>query len=275
MTHPTHDSSPASRASQERGFRWYLQRVRRVWATIGTIVLVVLAGWSAIAYRADGSARAAIAGDDLVQVTRGDGHWKFAPRGVATSPARGLLFFAGALVDPIAYAPMARDVATAGYPVLLVELPNRGAFGAADGPEVIDRARAAMASVPEASGWVVAGHSKGAVVAARMLHEDASGIVALVLVGTTHPRDFSLAASDVPMTKIVGDKDCIADLAKSERRRPLLPATTRWIVIEGGNHSQFGNYGFQPGDCRAGVDPERQRALTTEAIVLALAADER
>jgi hypothetical protein len=61
----------------------------------------------------------------------------------------------------------------------------------------------------------------------------ATGIDALVLVGTPHPRDFSLADVAVPVTKIVGDKDCIADLVKSERHRPLLPATTRWIVIEG------------------------------------------
>jgi hypothetical protein len=50
----------------------------------------------------------------------------------------------------------------------------------------------------------------------------------------------------------------------------LLPPTTRWVLIEGGNHSQFGRYGFQPGDRFASVDRDRQQDLTSQAILAAL-----
>ena len=32
-----------------------------------------------------------------------------------------------------------------------------------------------------------------------------------------------------------------------------LPADAQFVVIEGGNHSQFGNYGLQPGDNEATI----------------------
>jgi hypothetical protein len=47
----------------------------------------------------------------------------------------------------------------------------------------------------------------------------------------------------------------------------LLPADTEYIVIEGGNHSQFGNYGLQPGDNVATIGWEEQQAQAVEATI--------
>jgi len=89
-------------------------------------------------------------------------------------------------------------------------------------------------------------------------------------VGTSHPRDFSLAESTLLVTKILGTRDGVAPIERSEENRHLLPATSRWVLIEGGNHSQFGWYGFQPGDHFATIDRDRQQELTRTAIVDAL-----
>ena len=246
---------------------WY--SIRRVWRTLGLVALLGFASWSFVAFRATGEARTALAGDDRVGVVRGEYHWLFAPA-EASRRSVGLVFFPGGLVEPAAYAPLLRKVALAGYPVLLVELPRRGAFGGADGAEVIVRARRAMLGVSTVPEWVIAGHSRGGAVAARFVRESGSGVRGLILVGTSHPRDFSLAESTVPITKILGTRDGIAPAEKSEENRHLLPATTRWALIEGGNHSQFGWYGFQPGDHFAIVDRDRQQELTRQAIVDAL-----
>ena len=246
---------------------WYW--IRRVWATLGLLSLLCFAGWSFVAYRASGDARTALVSDDRVEVVRGADHWLLAP--AETSPRKaGLVFFPGALVEPAAYAPLLREVALAGYPVLLVELPRRGAFGGADGAEVICRARRAMPGVLNVSEWVVAGHSRGGAVAARFVRESGSGVRGLVLVGTSHPRDFSLAGSTLQVTKILGTRDGVAPIEKSEKNRHLIPATSRWVVIEGGNHSQFGSYGFQPWDHFATIDRDRQQELKNKAIVDAL-----
>lgn len=242
-------------------------RIRRVWATLGILALLGFAGWSFVAYRASSDAQMTFISDARVSVTRGEDCWLLAP--AATSSLNvGLVFFPGALVEPAAYGPLLRKVALSGYPVLLIELPRRGAFGGADGGEVMGRAQRAMQAVTSVSAWVVAGHSRGGVVAARFVREGRSeGIRGLVLVGTSHPRDFSLAEVTLPVTKILGTRDGVAPIAKSEKNRHLLPKATRWVLIEGGNHSQFGSYGFQPFDRFATVDRDRQQELTRDAIV--------
>jgi pimeloyl-ACP methyl ester carboxylesterase len=237
------------------------------------MALVAFAAWSAIAFRASAEARAALVAGDRVEITRGEGVVRMNPR---DSPPRrtGLIFFPGGLVDPAAYAPLVRGAAEAGFPAVIVELPRRGAFGGADDPRVFERARAAMASAPGVRSWIAAGHSRGGAVAARFAH-DGAPLAGLVLIGTSHPRDFSLAGLTIPVVKVLGSRDCVADVEKSEANRRLLPSATRWIVIDGANHSQFGSYGFQPGDCFASIDRPRQRALTVEAMLDALRAADR
>ena len=243
--------------------------VRRIWITAGLVFTAVFVTWSLLAYRSSSEARRALQSDERVAIAHHDGHWAFDPSAPSTT---GLIFFAGALVDPVAYAPLARAIAEARYPVLLVELPRRGAFGGADGPEVFARARAAAASRPRVTRWIVAGHSRGGVVAAQIVRDGFPGLAGAVLIGTSHPRGFSIAGATVPITRVFGTRDTVADVEKLEATRGNLPASTRIVAIDGGNHSQFGYYGFQPGDWPATISREAQQAITRAALLDALAA---
>jgi pimeloyl-ACP methyl ester carboxylesterase len=242
--------------------------VRRVWIWTGLIATAIFITWSLLAYRAQGVARAALASDARVTVTQADGHWSFTPR---TPAAAGLIFFPGALVSPVAYAPLVRAIADAGYTSLLIEVPWRGAFGGAEGPEVFARARTAAARTGIAR-WVVAGHSRGGVIASYIVRDGLPGLAGAVLLGTSHPRDFSLAGTSIPMTRVFGTRDTVADVEKLDRTRANLPASARIIRIDGGNHSQFGYYGFQPGDWPATISRDAQQAIVRAAILDALAA---
>jgi hypothetical protein len=245
-----------------------LARLRRAWVFTGVAATVVFVGWSLMAYRAKPQAWAALSSDSRVTVTRGNGFW--ALQAQSTQPL-GLLFFAGALVQPAAYAPLLRSISEEGYYVLLVELPRRGAFGGADGPQVLDRARMSMRQARGVTRWVVAGHSKGGAVAARFVRVGDPALAGLILVGTSHPRDFSLADVQLPVTRIFGSRDTVADVEKLEANRHNLPPSTQMIRIDGGNHSQFGYYGFQPGDWPATITREQQQIATRRAILQALA----
>lgn len=243
------------------------RRIRRVWITVGIGATVGFVLWSALAFRASPHARRAILTDSLVRVLSFSGHWSFIPAAPA-APRATLLFFPGAQVQPEAYAPLLRHLAERGYPSVLIRLPWRGAFGRADGPEVLEAARTVMDTVP--GPWVVAGHSKGAVLAARLARAGAPRLAGLVLVGTTHPRDFSLADLPYHVGKVYGTADGIAPLAKVRANAHLLPASTHWVEIEGGNHSQFGSYGFQPLDHVAGISRAEQQERTVAALLAAL-----
>ncbi len=239
-----------------------------MWIATGLLATAIFVTWSLIAFRASDEARAALVSDARVTVVRGESFWSFQPAAAQTA---GLVFFSGGMVDPVAYAPLAHAIADAGYPVVLVELPRRGAFGGAQGGAVFARARAAVASMPRVTRWVAAGHSLGGVVAAQVVRDGFPGLAGAVLIGTTHPRDFSLASTSIPMTRVFGTRDTVADVEKQERTRGNLPPSTRIVRIDGGNHSQFGYYGFQPGDSTATISREEQQAITRRALLDALA----
>ena len=167
------------------------QRIRRVWVTLGIGVTVVFVGWSLIAYRASGAAKEALRGDDRVAVDRGGGLIRFTPAGSPGSV--GLLFFPGALVDPAAYAPLARAAAAAGFPAVIVTMPRRGAFGGAEALELYARADSILRDAGAPRGWVVGGHSRGAVVASTLAARRPAGLAGLLLLGTSHPRDVDLS----------------------------------------------------------------------------------
>ena len=248
--------------------RKHWRTIHKIWVRTGALAGAIFITWSLWAYRAQPSASASLDSDARVTVTRGDGFWVMRP---ASPAAAGLMFFPGSPVDPVAYAPLLRTIAEHGYTTLLVELPRRGVMGGADGPEVFARARAAAAASPSIARWVLSGHSRGGVVASMAARDNFPGIAGLVVIGTSHPRDFSLAHLQIPVTQVFGSRDTVADEDKVAAARANLPAATRLVRIDGGNHSQFGNYGFQPGDWPATISREAQQAITRAALLDALA----
>lgn len=221
--------------------------------------------WSLIAYRASSTARQATHTDSSVDVKHADGIWRFEPRGDVSE--RTLVFFPGALVDPRAYAPLAHAVAKEGFRVILIDLPRRGAFGGADSPELRMRVDRALASVAGSGSVVLGGHSRGAVVASSTAARGLPNLGGVVLIGTSHPRDVDLSGLSVPVTKIVGTRDGLASPGEVRQNESLLPEHTRWIWVEGGNHSQFGWYGFQPMDRRATVPAAEQRDIMIRGVL--------
>jgi pimeloyl-ACP methyl ester carboxylesterase len=244
--------------------------VRKVWITAGLLATAAFVIWSVIAFPASAEARQALVSTDRVHVRATDTGWVFTP--VLNEPAAGLLFFPGALVDPRAYAPLLHRVAASGHPAILVRLPRRGALGGADGSEILHRGVAATLAVPAVNAWVVAGHSRGGEVAARLAREAPPLFGGLVLIGTSHPRDFSLATTRLAVTRIYGTRDTVADVDKLQQNRRNLPATITDVRIDGGNHSQFGYYGFQTGDWPATISRDEQQRMTVAAILAALRA---
>ena len=242
-----------------------------MWITAGVSATIIFVVWSLIAYRPSEDARAAMVSDGTVAVRYEDGIWSFQPTAAtATAAAPALIFFPGALVNPVAYGPLLRAVATAGFRAYMIELPRRGAFGGGDDPEVMRRLDRLLARSDAPRQWVAAGHSRGAVVACDVAAARRAGFGGLVLIGTSHPRDVDLSGLVVPVTKIAGTRDGLASRADVERNRSKLPATTRWVWIEGGNHSQFGWYGFQPGDGWAMIPAEQQHETMIRAVLDAL-----
>jgi pimeloyl-ACP methyl ester carboxylesterase len=94
-------------------------------------------------------------------------------------------------------------------------------------------------------------------------------VAGLVLWASYPPENNPLNDRDLPVLSIYGTKDM--GLEGIEANRGLLPPDTQWVVMEGGNHAQFGWYGPQPGDGEATISREAQQARIVEATVAFLA----
>jgi len=260
---PALDSgSPPQKPERQRRrpgpLRWFL----RAWSVVG----LFFTGWLFWNIRAQGLPPNVLVSDVRVEVKSDRSTLSFLPRTAARKT--GLVFLPGAMVEPEAYAPLLRQVAERGHPAVLVRLPWRVAPLQSQREAVAASVRTAMAS----GNWVLAGHSRGAALAAKFCAEGKVVAGGLVLIGTTHPKDGSsdLSRSSLAVTKIFGSRDGVAPAGVVRANAPLLPPSTRWVEIEGGNHSQFGYYGHQLGDDGATVTRERQLEQTAAAVLRAL-----
>jgi len=188
---------------------------------------------------------------------------EFTPAGA--QPRAGLILYPGARVDPRAYAPMARAIAESGYLVVVPQMPlNFAIFGA-------DKADAIIAAHPEISQWVLSGHSLGGVMASTYARQNPQRVKGLILLAAYPAGSDDLSQSDLKVSSIFASLDGLATPDKVTSARPLLPPTTDWVEITGGNHAQFGWYGEQPGDQAALISRQAQQEQLVSAALQLLA----
>lgn len=242
-----------------------IRRILRVlWVTLG----LGFTAWLIIGFQANPLAPGTFDSTSAISVRQDEQGFSFEP--VASTTQVKLLFLPGGMVDPDAYAPLLRSIAERGFAARLMRLPLRCACTSAQTAELFARIRDVLRDEGKFQ-WVLAGHSRGAMLASTYVHQTDMLPAGLVLMGTTHPRDFSLREYEGRVLKLYGTRDGIASLRKMEENRPLLPSTTRWIAIEGGNHVQFGDYRYQLGDGKAEITREQQQRQVRDAIVELLA----
>ena len=236
--------------------------IRIVW--IGGGLLFCL--WLAISFQAKGVDAALLESDAAVTVEESSASLRFTP--TETVHSVGLIFYPGGMVDPKAYAPLARALAERGYPVILVKLPFRSAPLASQEERVYAQTQTLL-ETGEVETWVLGGHSRGAAIATRFAHQFPEVLDGLILMGTSHPKEaaFDLSGLSIPVMKLYATNDGLASVEEVQANAIYLPDDTLWVEIVGGNHQQFGYYGAQLGDGEAEISREAQQAQVLEAVL--------
>lgn len=219
------------------------------------LIIILAAGmllYFAVYYHATDTAEVALEGSAGVTVTAVDEGYLFDGYGDDAA----LIFYPGAKVEADAYAPLMLKIAEQGTDCFLCSMPLNFAL--------FDRDRACrMADKYDYDRWFLAGHSLGGAAAAmlaesRTQHWD--GLVLLAAYPTAELRE--------PTLSVYGSEDMVLNRDKYEEAESLnyWPDETTEIVIQGGNHAQFGDYGIQKGDGEASITAEQQQNETAEAI---------
>lgn len=183
---------------------------------------------------------------------------------VAQTPSTGFIFYPGGLVDEVAYAPNARAIAAAGYLVVIPPMPlNLAVLN----PNVASKI---IAAYPQISHWAIGGHSLGGSMAAAFIDNNPEFIDGLALWASYPAGSNDLSDDDLQVTSIYGTLDGVAAPEEVTAARPLLPANTTWVPIEGGNHAQFGWYGSQNGDNPPAISHQAQSDQVIAATIALL-----
>jgi hypothetical protein len=206
-------------------------------------------------------ALAALASTPDVEVSHDHGWLEFRP--TAEAPTTGLIFYPGGKVEPAAYARSAQAIAGAGYLVVIVPMPlNLAVLGA-------DRATEVIAAHPEIEHWAIGGHSLGGAMAGQYASTHPDAIDGLALWAAYPNGDLSDRA-DLAALSIWGSLDGGAERFGSDDTKATLPPDTHFVVIDGGNHEQMGDFTGQPNDPPATITRDQQQAQVQQETIALL-----
>ena len=235
------------------GRRKNLSRGARV--LLGLVFALLLLNAAGLVYlgtymHAQPEAKEALRGNASVTVSEIQEGWMFdGPGG-----EEAMVFFPGAKVDEAAYAPLLLKVAEKGIDCFALKVPfHMAVLGTGAGLRVMQEY--------EYESWILAGHSLGGVAAASLAGEEkAAGLVLLA----------SYPTSELPenlwLLSVFGSEDGVLEHEVYEEAKRFWPPQSRELILDGGNHAQFGDYGRQSGDRQAQIAAQKQWELTAGAI---------
>lgn len=208
---------------------------------------------------ADEIALAAMQSTDQVQVSDQPMILALVPRVDALTC--GFVFYPGARVDPQAYVPLLKPLAEAGILVVIPKMPLGFAVLG------IDRAAEIQAVYPQIKCWAIGGHSLGGSMAAEYVAKFPKEMQGIVFLASYPAKNTSLASLPIRGLVLRGSMDGLVAAEDIAAVQKNFPQNTEFVVLEGGNHAQFGHYGPQTGDHPAVMSAEEQQAKSIHAML--------
>lgn len=227
---------------------------------LSVLMLLGLSGFvwlKSASYRPSPAAEAVLsqpkAGYTLVDEAR---FIQFVPK---TANGYQFVFYNGALVPAESYTPLAEALVEQGYRVYLLKTPlNLPVLAGQEALKVI--------ADQDLDQVILAGHSLGGVIASQNAQELGTSLAGLVLLASYPAESTDLSSLSVPVLSITASKDQVINWDKYNQAKKLLPTSSHYVTIEGGNHAGFGDYGAQKGDGTSSISHSQQRQEIVAAI---------
>lgn len=234
--------------------------IKRILISLAGLIVLIIIGFSIWAYTPARPMQTALdSAKSAERLNLGSGSaLVFKPiKGEATT---GLIFYPGGRVDYRAYAPMGEALAKNGFLVIIPSMPfNLAVFG-------YNQAEKYIQGYPIIENWVIGGHSLGGSMAAHYVYENQQGDYGLLLLASYPAQSDDLQNYTGCVYSIYATLDGLTTAEDIQNSRALLPASTTFVQITGGNHAQFGWYGNQPGDIQAEISRDEQQNHMINAI---------
>jgi hypothetical protein len=228
-------------------------KLKRRWLiAISIFAVIIIAPFSSYVLSYQPQAQAKTAFENAIQK---NGYYQF----LSAQSSVGIIFYPGGLVNPIAYASFAQSLSLETNSSVFVTQPLWNlAITNIEGASTIIHAN------PSIDFWLVGGHSLGGSSAAFYAFNHLDEVNGLFFLASYTTEDADFSETVLPILSITGSEDQILDLQTYQEAEIYHSPFTTIHIIDGGNHSQFGDYGFQRGDGIAGVTLSEQM---TETII--------
>lgn len=76
----------------------------------------------------------------------------------------------------------------------------------------------------------------------------------------------NLSIRNIPVLSVYGTNDGVLDMTSYKLFKYAIKKNLTEVVIDGGNHAQFGDYGKQRGDNDADISAQEQVAISADAV---------
>lgn len=213
-------------------------------------ILLTIAGLlflNAKTYKPTSEALAFLQGSEEISVESTSTYYRFHNKTEKYTSDSAVIFYPGGLVEAASYSRFCFTVALDGRDCIIAIMPlNLAIFNVNAASQIISK-------YPEIKSWQIGGHSLGGVMACRYVNSAQDGkIVGLYLFASY--CDQKITKENLEVVSLVGTKDQVLNKQAYIDAKPNLPERARFVDIEGGNHSQFGDYGLQEGLPASGMN---------------------
>ncbi len=173
----------------------------------------------------------------------------------------GFIIYPGGKVDEVAYITLAKLLNDEGYTSIVAGFPfNIGFLGLNEADGIIEKHS-------DVEKWVIVGHSLGGVSSAVYANENPDKVDSLVFLSSYSTED--LTDTDINVLSIKASNDTV--LNESGYQEAMVNYNEeknnyREVIIEGGNHAGYGNYGDQEGDGVNEIGHDVQQQIVKDNI---------
>lgn len=205
-------------------------------------------------YKATDKAKSYLKSDEVVSLNINQ-HWYHFDNKASDDTA--IIFYSGAKVDPVAYSPLCSEIAHMGIDVYLIKMPLYF-------PLLNMNAARKVTTSGIYNNYYLMGHSLGGTTAALYLSKTNDTSINGIIFLASYPN--KKVDDSYKCLSIYGSNDQVLNKNEYNKNISNFPINYKEVVIEGGNHSQFGSYGLQRGDGVASISEETQINITKNEV---------
>lgn len=237
---------------KKKKLKWWMNTLLIIFLTSGNVISFTLI-YFAFNYKATENAKSYLKNDEKVKVIENKSYYQFDN---VNGDEVAIMFYGGAKVEEASYAQLCHQIAEQGIDVYLFRFPLYF-------PLININAADKVSYSNKYHHLYMMGHSLGGTVASLYLSNNTNLYEGIIFLASYPNKKLD---DSLKCLSIYGSVDTVLNKKNYSKNIDYFPKDYQEVIIEGGNHSNFGDYGLQRGDSVSSISKDQQIEMTTSLI---------